>query len=54
MPKRTYVGSHAEVSLPDGTAVKKGSSVEVSEDTAKELDASGNWSKSKTASGEKE
>lgn len=55
MPKRTYVGSHAEVSLPDGTVCKKGSSVEIPEGIdLKELDESGNWQSGSSAKSEKE
>jgi len=59
MPKRIYVGSHAEVVLPDGTIAKRGSSVEIPDGIdIKELEASGNWESSSSAakpdSGEKE
>jgi hypothetical protein len=59
VPKRTYVGSHAEVVLPDGTIAKRGQSVEIPEEIdIKELEASGNWesssSSAKPAHGEKE
>jgi hypothetical protein len=55
VPKRTYVGSHAEVVLPDGTTCKKGSSIEVSGDVdVKELDLSGNWQGPSTAKSQKE
>jgi hypothetical protein len=44
MPKRIYVGSHAEVSLPDGTICKRGEPVEIPESIdIKELEVSGNW-----------
>lgn len=54
MPKRIYVGSHAEVEmlLPSGevVTVARGAAHEFPDDVAKELDASAAW-KTTTSTG---
>ena len=53
MPKRIYIGSHAEVEvpLPDGrvVTVKNGDAGEFPDDIAKSLDAQDCWTSTKTA-----